>query len=215
MVRRRTGSMDVYWQMLDGTGAQPLVQADYPSRIGSWTPDGATLVYVQENPVTRTDLWAIDVNGRRAVRPVVQTPARETDGRVSPDGRWLAYISDETGRAELYVVPFQAHEPRWQISHGGAREAIWSRDGRELFYRDGNRMMAAQVRRSGTFSPGPPDVLFEREYFQAGGPGIINYDVTPDGQRFLMLKRADTSGARLTVVQGLSQLIRQHMPPIH
>ena len=79
---------------------------------------------------TRSDLWAIDLKGQRAFRPLVQTPARETAGRVSPDGRWLAYVSDETGRAELYVVPFQAREPRWQISHGGAREAIWSRDGR-------------------------------------------------------------------------------------
>jgi len=215
LIRRRTGSMDIYWQMPDGTGEQPLVQADYPSRIGSWTADGATLVYVQENPVTRSDLWAIDLKGQRAIRPLVQTKDREAGGRVSPDGRWLAYISDETGRAELYVVPFQARAPRWQISQGGAREAIWSRDGRELFYRNGNRMMAVKVAGIKRFSPGRPEVLFEREYFQAGGPGIINYDVAPDGQRFLMLKRADDRGARITVVQGLRQLIRQHMPPVH
>jgi len=214
IVRRRTGSTDVYWLMPDGTGEQPLVQAEYPSRIMSWTPDGATLVYLQENPVTRSDLWALDLKGPRTFRPLVQTPNRETAGRVSPDGRWLAYISDETGRAELYVVPFQAREPRWQISQGGARESIWSRDGRELFYRNGNRMMAVKVAGTKTFSPGRPEVLFEREYFQAGGPGIMNYDVAPDGQRFLMLKRADNSGARLTVVQGLRQLIRQHMPPV-
>jgi eukaryotic-like serine/threonine-protein kinase len=214
MVRRRTGSMDIYWQMPDGTGAEPLVQAEYPSRLMSWTSDGATLVYVQENPVTRSDLWAIDVKGQRAFRPLVQTPFRETGGRVSPDGRWLAYITDETGRAELYVVPFQAREPRWQISHGGAREAIWSRDGGELFYRNGNGMMAVKVAGTKTLSPGRPEVLFEREYFQAGGPGIVNYDVAPDGQRFLMLKRADDRGARITVVQGLAQLIRQHMPPV-
>jgi len=76
-------------------------------------------------------------------------------------------------------------------------------------------MMAVQVRRAETFSPGRPEILFEREYFQAGGPGIMNYDVTLDGQRFLTLKRTDNSAARLTVVQGLSQLIRQHMPPVH
>src|SRR5262249_17509636 len=139
---------------------------------------------------------------------------REYGGRLSPDGRWLSYVSDETGRFELYVVPFQARHQRWQISHGGAREASWSKDGRELFYRDGNRMMAGQVARTERFSPGRPEILFEREYFQAGGPGIMNYDVTPDGQRFLMLKRADNRDARLTVVQGLSQLIRQHMPPV-
>jgi eukaryotic-like serine/threonine-protein kinase len=214
MVRRRTGSMDLYWQMPDGSGVQPLVQGEYPSWIGSWTPDAGTLVYMQDNPVTHSDLWAIDLKGQRAFRPLVQTPAREYGGRLSPDGRWLSYVSDETGRFELYVVPFQARQPRWQVSHGGAREAIWSRDGRELFYRDGNRMMAVKVSGTKTFLPGRPEVLFERDYFQTGGPGIMNYDVTPDGQRFLMLKRADNSGARLTVVQGLRQLIRQHMPPI-
>jgi eukaryotic-like serine/threonine-protein kinase len=214
MVRRRTGSMDLYWQMPDGSGVQPLVQGEYPSWIGSWTPDARTLVYMQDNPVTHSDLWAIDLKGQRAFRPLVQTPAREYGGRLSPDGRWLSYVSDETGRFELYVVPFQARQPRWQVSHGGAREAIWSRDGRELFYRDGNRMMAVKVPETNTFVPGRPEVLFERDYFQTGGPGIMNYDVTPDGQRFLMLKRADNSGARLTVVQGLRQLIRQHMPPV-
>jgi eukaryotic-like serine/threonine-protein kinase len=214
MVRRRTGSMDLYWQMADGTGVQPLVQGEYPSWIGSWTPDARTLIYMQDNPVTHSDLWAIDLNGQRAFRPLVQTPAREYGGRLSPDGRWLSYVSDETGRFELYVVPFQARHPRWQVSHGGAREAIWSRDGRELFYRDANRMMAVKVAGTETFSPGRPEVLFERDYFQTGSPGIMNYDVTPDGQRFLMLKRADNSGARLTVVQGFRQLIRQHMPPV-
>src|SRR5262245_43141644 len=214
MVRRRTGSMDLYWQMPDGTGSQPLVQAEHPSWIGSWTPDARTLVYIQDNPVTHSDLWAIDLKGQRAVRPLVQTPAREYGRRLSPNGRWLAYVSDETGRFELYVVPFQARQPRWQVSHGGAREVSWSRDGRELFYRDGNRMMAVQVAGTETFSPGRPEVLFERDYCQAGGPGIMNYDATPDGQRFLMLKRADNSGARLTVVQGLRELIRQHMPTV-
>jgi hypothetical protein len=215
MLRRRTGSMDLYWQMPDGTGVQPLVQGEYPSWIGSWTPDSGTLIYMQDNPVTHSDLWAIDLKGPRAFWPLVQTPAREYGGRLSPDGRWLSYVSDETGRFELYVVPFQARHPRWQISHGGAREASWSRDGRELFYRDGNRMMAVKVAGTERFSPGRPEVLFEREYFQAGGPGVMNYDVTSDGQRFLMLKRAGNSDARLTVVQGLTQLIRQHMPPVH
>jgi serine/threonine-protein kinase len=214
MVRRRTGSMDLYWQAPDGTGSQPLVQAEYPSWIGSWTPAGRGLVYMQDNPVTHGDLWAIDLQGERATRPIVQTPAREYGGRLSPDGRWLSYVSDETGRFELYVVPFQARHPRWQVSHGGAREASWSRDGRELFYRDGNRMMSVKVPRSETFSPGRPEVLFERDYFQTGGPGIMNYDVSPDGQRFLMLKRADSGGPRFTVVQGLQQLIRQHLPPV-
>src|SRR5262249_50629953 len=188
-------------------------QAEYPSWIGSWTPDAGTLVYMQDNPVTHSDLWAIDLKGR-AFWPLIQTPAREYGGRVSPAGRWLADGSDETGPFALYGVPFQARHPRWQVSHGGAREAIWSRDGRELFYRDGNRMLAVQVAGTKTFSPSPPEVLFEREYFQAGGPGIMNYDVAPDGQRFLMLKRADNSGPRLTVVQGLRQLIRQHISPV-
>jgi len=169
---------------------------------------------MQDNPVTHSDLWAVDLTHQRPFRPLVQTPAREYGGRLSPDGRWLSYVSDETGRFELYVIPFQTRRPRWQISHGGAREASWSRDGRELFFRDGNRMMAVKVAETDTFSPGRPEVLFERDYFQTGGPGIMSYDVTADGQRFLMLKRAD-DGARLTVVQGLRQLIRQHMPPLH
>jgi hypothetical protein len=169
---------------------------------------------MQDNPVTHSDLWAIDLHGERAFRPLVQTTAREYGGRVSPDGRWLSYVSDETGRFELYVVPFQLRHPRWQVSYSGAREAIWSRDGRELFYRNGSRMMSVKVARSEVFSPSRPEILFERDYFQNGGPGIVNYDVTPDGQRFLMLTRADSRGARFTVVQGLKQLVRQHIPPV-
>jgi Tol biopolymer transport system component len=214
MVHRRSpGALDIYWRSLDGNGLRQLVRPEYGAWIGSWAPDSRTLVYMLEDPTTHSDLWATDLSGKRGPWPIVQTPAREYGGRLSPDGRWLSYLSDATGRFELYLMPFQARHPRWQLSREGAREAVWSRDGRELFYRNGTSMLSVSMPNGGTLPPGRPKILFERDYFQTGGPGIVNYDVAPDGQRFLMLKRADSGSPRFTVIQGLERLVREHLQP--
>ena len=104
----------------------------------------------------------------------------------SPDGRWLAYVSNESGRFEVYVQAYPGPGGKWPISIEGGNEPLWSRDGRELFYREGNRMMAVAVRTVPTFTTEKPRLLFEGSYVLR--PNVANYDVSLDGQRFLMIK---------------------------
>lgn len=202
---------DIYWQFADREGSEAILRAEYPTWIGSWTRDMRTLVYMQVHPTTNSDLWAIDLQGDRRPRPVVRTPAREYGGRVSPDGRWLAYFSDVTGRQELYVTRFPEGDQRWPISSSGAREAVWSHNGRELFYRSGEQMVSVSVPDAKVFSPGKTQLLFTGPYFHTGGSGIVNYDVSPDGQRFLMLKAVGDVTPRLSVVQGFNRLMGERL----
>ena len=113
----------------------------------------------------------------------------------SPDGRWLAYVSDESGREEIYVRPFPDIDAgRWQVSTGGGTQPLWARNGRELFYRNGSQMMAVDITAEPTFNPGNPRLLFRGEYMSAPNPGA-NYDVTSDGQRFLMVQTTESEQA--------------------
>jgi serine/threonine-protein kinase len=217
MARRRGDTSDVYWQAPDGSGVRELFRGEFRTWLGSLTPDMRRLIYMQEHPITHSDLWSVDLDTSVPPRPLVQTKAREYGGRVSPDGWWLAYFSDESNpnQFELYVTAVAPGAPRHRVSTGGAREAVWARGGGELFYRNGAQMLSVRVAPGPTWSAGRPTVLFEGGYFTFGGPGIVNYDVSPDGQRFLMLKPVDLDRTpNLTVVQGLDRLIRDRLPPL-
>jgi hypothetical protein len=113
----------------------------------------------------------------------------------SPNGRWVAYTSNESGRWEVYVRPFPGPGGKVQISSEGGTEAVWSRSGRELFYRNGVRMMAVAVTQDPTFSAAKPRLLFEGRYEMGPVPGMTNYDVSRDGERFLMLKTPQGAAA--------------------
>lgn len=126
----------------------------------------------------------------------------------SPDGRWLAYVSSESGRNEVYVQPFPGPGGKRQISTEGGRELLWPRDGRELFYRNGNQMMAVEVTTEPTFSAGIPRLIFEGRYWGTGARA--DYDVSSDSQRFLMIKEAEQGQAQINVVlNGFEELKRK------
>jgi Tol biopolymer transport system component len=215
MVQRRDNAL--FWKTPDEDVSLELIREKFPIWIGSWTRDMRTLVYMLESPTTGSDLWARDLH-TGAVRALVRTPAREYGGRLSPNGQWLAYFSNETGQFELYLRPFAREGPRYRISTTNeralarAREAVWSRDGRELFYRHGTQMMSVRVPNNDQEAPAPATVLFEGDYFSTGGPGIVNYDVAADG-RFLMLKAIEERTPHLNVVQGVDRLIRERLQP--
>ena len=171
---------------------------------------------MREDPGTGRDLWVTDLQNKAPPRPLVQTTAREYGGRVSPDGRWLAYFSDagSPNQFALYLTPFSGRGVPHRIAGSGAREAVWSRSGDELFYRNGRQMLSFRIPRGGDFSSSRPAVLFEGDYFSTGGPGIVNFDVSSDGERFLMLKAVEQDRTpHLTVVQGMDRLIRDRLPP--
>jgi serine/threonine-protein kinase len=134
-----------------------------------------------------------------STRPFANSAANETSPAFSPDGRWMLFVSDETGRREVYVRAYPGPEGKWQISSGGGVEPSWNRNGREVFYRAGSKMMSVTVRTEQGFSADQPQVLFEGRYRFAPYP-TPNYDVSTDGQRFLMLKPAEAPIAGIHVV---------------
>jgi serine/threonine-protein kinase len=185
------GALNLYSMAADGSGAAELLTTSeniqYP---GSWSPDGQVLAFTELDPTTGYDIWVLRQGDRKA-RPFVQTPSYEYGPMFSPDGRWLAYGSDETGRREIYVRPFLGPGGRWQISTEGGTEPMWARNGRELFYRNGDKMMATDVVGKPVFAAAKPKLLFEGQYETAIFPFERDYDVSPDGQRFLIIKASE------------------------
>ena len=142
--------------------------------------------------------------------PWLRTPFSEWGAAFSPDGRWLAYVSDETGRSEVYVRPYSGAGEKLQISRDGGTEPQWAHNGHELFYRDGEKMMVVSVETGPRFHAGKPRLLFEGPY-QASPVDNANYDVAPGDQRFLMVKRqAKPPLTHLELILGWPEETKTH-----
>jgi serine/threonine-protein kinase len=188
---REGSGANLFWTSDDGTGtAERLTTSELHQDPASWSPDGKFMVFTEVSLKTHPDIWLLDLSARRAL-PMLQSLADERDPMISPDGKWLAYVTNESGRFEVYVQPFPGGGRRVQISTAGGREPLWSRDGRELFYRDGGKLMATSVSGGDEFQPGKPEVLFEGSYAPSAGYGQPNYSITRDGKRFLMVQPAE------------------------
>ena len=205
----RDGEANLHLREADGTGPVERLSASedlqWPQ---SWSPDGRTLVFsrrVRTGPaVAQTlDTMMIRLDADRTVSPLLASEFTESNPAVSPDGRWIAYRSDESGRNEVYVQRFPEMGGRVQISTAGGTAPLWSSDSTELFYRQGEAMMAVAVDGTGAaFGAGPPVRLFEGRYLD---DLARNYDVAPDG-RFLMIKQADTLKQIHVVVNWIEDL---------
>jgi dipeptidyl aminopeptidase/acylaminoacyl peptidase len=184
------------------------------------TPDGAGLLVTELTAKMGSDLMWLPITGKGQKTPLVQTPFNERNADVSPDGRWLAYQSDESGRDEIYVRPFpDVNGGRWQISSGGGAKPVWAREGGELFYLDGDGFLtAARVQTAPSFSAGNASRLLDTRY----PSGVVNdrdYDVSRDGKRFLMIKTVPVtdqtsppSPASIVVVVNWSEELKQRVP---
>jgi serine/threonine-protein kinase len=200
------------WTAADGSGrAQPIAGsrsvADYPSSV---SPDSDTLAFIRQTAETSGDVYVLSLRGGSQPRPVVATAAYEGGPQFSPDGRWLAYASDESGQMQVYVRPFPGPDRRWQVSTEGGSQPLWNRNGKELFYRNGNRMMAVSVSLGGELALSQPRQLFEQRYVSQNIT-IANYDVSTDGQQFEMIKDEAGSG-RLNVVLNWFTELQQRVP---
>ena len=164
-----------------------LLKSDEYKRLYDWSPDGHILLYGASLGSERIDLWYLPLaGGERKPRPYLQTEFSQFQARFSPDGRFVAYTSNETGRNEIYVRPFpQASAGKWRVSANGGTEPHWRRDGKELYYISADsKMMAAGVTTAPAFNmPANPKPLFT---LPALGGGATRYDVTADGQKFLI-----------------------------
>jgi serine/threonine-protein kinase len=211
----KEGLTNIFWQLADGSGGlERLGTSQSPQVPRSWSPDGQLLAFHENSLTTKKDIWVLRLSDRKA-EPFLRTPFNEGGPVFSPDGHWLSYISDESGRPEIYVQPYPGPGGKWQISTEGGNEPSWNRNGRDLFYRSGNKMMAVEVTTQPTFSAGKPKVLFEGQYLavQAGLTGTA-YDVSPDGQRFLMVKETEpsTSVTQINVVLNWFEDLKRRVP---
>ncbi|MBI4470242.1 MAG: PD40 domain-containing protein [Acidobacteria bacterium] len=185
----RAGHFDVYQKAFNGTGGEePLLENDSFKMTFSWSSDGRFLLFRPFDPKTNWNLWILSMSGDRQVSPFSQTEFYEMGGMFSPDGRWIAFQSNESGRVEVYVAPFPtAGVEKRQISLAGGKWPRWRGDGREIFYLDRDeKLMAAAVGFKGTnVEVGTVVPLFQTRPSSPGYSGYA-YDVTPDGQRFLI-----------------------------
>jgi serine/threonine-protein kinase len=178
----------------------------------SWSPDGQVLVFSELHPSTKS--WDISMLVRGAGRkPFLRTQFSERSAALYPDGRWLAYESNESGRYEIYVRPFPGPGRMWQLSTEGGVEPVWGRSGRELFYREGDKMMAVEVTTHPAFTQGKPKLLFQA-YHPAVGPTASTYDLTPDGQRFITIKEREweTGPTQINVVPNWFDDLLRRVP---
>jgi Tol biopolymer transport system component len=196
----RGGPDNLFWKLADGSGSdERLSTSEHVQIPRSWMPDGQDLVFEDVDPTTNDDLWVLPLHGNRQAWPFLRTPFPEGWARLSPDGHWLAYVSKELARTEVYVQPFPKGGAKYQISTSGATEPVWSHDGRELFFRSGDKMMAVDISTQPAFSAGKPAVLFESADYDRIST-TPDYDVSLDGQRFLMIQAAGQQSAPPYVV---------------
>ncbi len=186
-----TSTGKIYWQPADGSAPrEELSHGDYPRQTGPFSPDGKTLAFVETHPVRQGDIWLMSLQDRKA-QPFLATDANEFSPQFSPDGHFLAYVSDETGRNEIYVRPIGSAGGRKRVSTEGGNRPVWARSGKELFFMRGNKLASvaldAQANPIGRDrilldAPKLDDLVFPegRQYF----------DVMPDGEHFVMVLSA-------------------------
>src|SRR5207249_1138098 len=163
----RDGVANMYQRLSNGTGNdEVLLKSTDPTGPYDWSPDGRFILFGELSPKTNGDLWLLPLFGDQKPAPFIQTEFTETQGRFSPDGRWVAYASNESGPYQVYVQSFPTSGGKWQVSTGGGAQPLWRRDGKELFYLAPDRkLMAVEVSGAGpTFVPGAPKPLFEARF---------------------------------------------------
>jgi len=213
---RRKEHFDLYQKASSGSGAEEALLVDSRDKFPvDWSPDGRFILFGVGDSGATGDIWVLPLFGDRKPFPFLQTPFGENPGRFSPDSRWIAYESDESGRREVYVAPFQGRSEtpgsKWQISTTGGTQPRWRRDGKEIFYlAPDKRLMAAEVNGQGSaFEKGAV-----RSLFATRAPSTINprsaYDVSPDGQRFLVNTLAEEDAAApITLVVNWPALLKK------
>jgi Tol biopolymer transport system component len=202
----RSGASNLYQKSSSGAGSEELLLGSDTSKyVTDWSPDGRFIAYEKQDPRTGLDLWLLPLFGDRKPIPFLQTEFNEGQGQFSPDGRWMAYVSDESGRREVYVQTFPASGGKWQISDSGGTYPRWRRDGKELFYIASDlKLMAVAVQTDSTLLAGRPQALFEPRFFQA----MIPYTVSADSQRFLVNTpiEEDNSSSMTVVLNWMAAL---------
>ena len=211
----KTGTMTMWWMPADKSGSpERLTDIGTMQSPESWSPDGKTLAFTQmDDPQSGSDIYILRLDGKSNPQVFSRTKFSEGSPKFAPNGKWLAYSSNESSQPEVYVVEYPGPGKRITISTNGGTDPVWRQDGRQLYYRLGDLMMVVDVSYGGSLDVSKPRVLWRGNYLAGAGsscgmagPTSSNYDVTPDGDRFLMI--ADASPAaeceRLRMVSNWS-----------
>ncbi len=218
----RDGRSNLFWKPADPWNAglslaagaeEQITNSEHFGGVSSVSSEGKLAFYSENHPTNGHDIWVVALEGERKPTLFLQTRFDELVPRISPDGRWVAYVSNESGRYEVYVRPFPTDGGKWQISTEGGVEPLWARGGRELFYRNGDKVMALDITTESSFQAGVPRLVFEGSYVRHGGPPEVNFDVTSDGQRFLMLKATEQQPqSEIRVVLNWFEELKEQVP---
>ena len=217
----RAGARNLFWQAADGTGAvERLSESPNQQQATAVSPDGRRLIFTEVAPQTGEDVMQLALDGSRRVTPLMQSPFAERNGIVSPDGRWLAYEANDSGRVEIYVRPFpEVSRGYWQVSTTGGTRPLWAPSGQELFYASPTgALMRVGVERGPSWAATTPTLLVKEGYVTSQGGNVGRpYDLSSDGQRFLMLKEGggtDQTAAppQLIIVQHFDEELKRLVP---
>jgi len=205
--RQRGGTNDFYRRSADGTGSATRV---YGTEQAQWdlefSPDGRLAMFRQNDSLTGRDLWLLDMTTGEAT-PFLVTHHQERAPKISPDGALLAYVSDESGSSEVYLRTFPDTSGKWIVSADGGTEPVWAPSGRELFYRSGDRVMVVPIDQGPPMTIGTATVLLEGAYVP--NPMHANYDIHPDGDRFVMLRSGEGERSVVVVTNLFAELNEQ------
>jgi serine/threonine protein kinase len=212
--RSRVPTLTFRAKPADGSGAEETLFGKELEDPGATpfceSPDGKTLLFGR-NVTGAVGIYAISMDGSAKVQPFLQSTFNQSSPRFSPDGHWVVYASNESGREEVYVQPFPGPGGKWMISTEGGNYPMWARSGREIFFRNEDKMMSTPVETQPTFKAGTPRMLFQ------GGSylGVGNYDVAPDGQHFLMIKEkeAPASYKEVSIVLHWTDEVKRRVLP--
>lgn len=211
--RSRVTSPSFRAKLADGSGNEEILlgkEFDDPAATPySLSPDGKTLLF-GITPEGRLAIQALSLDGSNKIQPFLQSTFNLAGAQFSPDGRWVAYSSDESGRREVYVQPFPGPGGKWMVSTEGGQYLRWAPNGREIFYRIEDKMMAVPVQTQPAFKAGTPHMLFQSTSYL----GLTNYDVAPDGQHFVMIKQEESATApkELNVILNWPEELKRRAP---
>jgi Tol biopolymer transport system component len=211
----RLGPRNLFWKPADGSGvAERLATSQHTQNPGAWASDGKAFAFEELRPDSGFDILIVELDGELQQTPFLVTEFNERHPAFSPDGRWLAYTSDETGLDEVYVRSFPGSGSKRQISTEGGVDPVWNPSGGELFYRSGDQIMAVAVETEPYLSPSRPRLLFQGSYKWTAYYGIRNYDVAPDGERFVMIVAPPDSAkpAKLHVILNWAEELKRSVP---
>ena len=215
----RAGIRNLYWQAANTTGAvERLAESASWQQASGVSPDGRRLIFTERSPATAEDIMQLELDGTHRVTPVLQSPFAERNGVVSPDGRWLAYEANDSGRFEISVRPFpDVNSGHWQVSAAGGTRPLWTRSGRELIYvSPTGALMGVSVAPGASWAVTRPVPVVKEGYLTMPTVDLgRNYDIAADG-RFLMVKGGGTDQTAappsITVVQHWGEELKRLVP---